>query len=149
MKQEMQKKLDTLSDSIRNLQGRIDLFNAKTDQELEDALAEAEGECNRLSEELRLHAGEEKSKAYAELLKTQMSYRQKKEELKADWNRRKVTTQKAIARQEAIDAAEYADFMVEIANYAAQEAYAAVIDAQRQKMKFEEEFGESLDIWDT
>lgn len=145
MKQDMQEKLDTLNNSIRNLQGRADMYNAKTKQEVEAALEEAEGECNRLAEEIRLRAEKKKSKVYAEILKTQMSYRQKKQSFRDSIADCKFTTERAVARQEALDAADYAAFMVDIANYAAQEAYVAAIDAQQQKMNFEEQYGEPLD----
>lgn len=144
----LQEKLDSLQDSIRNLQARQEIRDTQTALELEDAYASAEGERNRLAEELRLRAEKTKSRAYADLLKVQMQYHQKKEQMKEDWNGHRETAEKAVLRKESLEAAEYADFMVQFANYAAQEANIAVIDAQRIRMLYEDTYGEDPDETD-
>lgn len=144
MEQSLQEKLNRLSNSLRNLQGRVDLQETKTQQELEDSIAEAEGECNRMMENLRLQTEEKKGKVYSDLLKAQMNLRERKQELKGNFARRRDQEEKAIARRDALDAADYAEFLVEIANFAAQDANVAVLEAQQMKMDYEAKFGEPL-----
>lgn len=145
LKKELQEKLASLDTAVCNLRDRAEQHTEETEQELKEKLAEARGECNQLAEKLRLQAAEKKSKAYADVLKTQMSYHQRKEELGERISEKKYQTEKAAEKDAVLNAIDYAEFQMDFAHYAMQEASVAVLEATQKQLAYEQKYGETLE----
>ena len=140
--EEFEKKMDAMTKKLVNLHKKAQDSGQQTKEDVKTALTSAQGAINTFTENARIASERGKSYASTELIKAQMTYKQKKDDLKKTFNEKKYDSDKAKLKAEAKMADEYAEFAIDYANYAADEASVAVLEATEKKMNFKEKYGE-------
>lgn len=134
--------MDKLGKQFSQLQEKMDAQKENSEKAAKDVMATVQGEINRLSEETRLHSEKTKSQVSTELLKAQMTFNAKKDDIKKSLESKKFETEKQRAEYEVEVTAEYAAFAMNIALIAIDEATLAFYMATEKLADYETKYGE-------
>jgi len=137
--------MEKLGKQFAQLQEKMDTQKENSEKTAKDVVAAVQGEINRLSEETKLRSESAKSQVSTELLKAQMTFNAKKDDIKKSLDAKKFETEKQRAENEVEIAAEYAAVAMDIALLAINEATLAFYLATEKLSDYEAEYGEKIE----
>lgn len=139
----------TMNDTIDCLGKKFAVFQKKMDKqklncckEAADVICAAKSEMQRLCTDLQRQSEKEKPLFYSRLILAQKSFAKRKEQIKAKPCKSAAQNTRIQEKAEAKQAAEYADFAIDCAMIAIEEATLSFYDAVEKAEKYVQQYGD-------
>lgn len=143
------RRLDEMSaqvaDKAAELKTAVGVKGIDTHDSVKEKLADAQGDLTAATEQVRVNAEETQSHVSAKLLGAQMGLRAKKDEIAAEMGVRKAINDQQRAAKQVQAADDYAEYAVQYALMAVDEAKWAILDAQDKRMDYQETYGQDAE----
>ncbi|MCR4716254.1 MAG: hypothetical protein K5656_03645 [Lachnospiraceae bacterium] len=143
---DLDQRFTDFKNKLEELKITVDNATADSREDLKITIGNLKGDAVHYAEEFRRKAERSKSKMSSELLRAQMNFEVKMEELEEDIENRKYESEKKKDENRAIKMAENAEILMDYALEMVQQATVASLEAADLANDYEEKYGESLDM---
>lgn len=143
---DVDEKMQQFKEKVEEMQILASNATAEPRENLKVTIQNLKGDAISHTEELRRKAERSRSKLSSELIKAQMNFEVKKEELEKEFEQRKYENQKAKDEAKAVRKAEDASILMDFALEMVEQATITSLEATQMADAYKEKYGEEISL---